>query len=54
MLRDQTGEILVDIDNHVFRGQQVTPQTQVLLHGEVDKDFGHQAEIDVDTLQIVR
>ena len=54
ILRDSTGEILVDIDNHVFRGQQVTPQIQVLLHGEVDKDFGHQAEIDVDSLQIVR
>ena len=54
ILQDKTGQILVDIDHHVFAGQQVSPQTEVVLHGEVDKDFGRQTEIDVDSLSLVR
>lgn len=49
---DPTGRITVEIDNHVFRGQQVTPETRVRLRGEVDRN-SRDRYIDVDWLEVL-
>ena len=53
LFRDDTGEIVVEIDYHVFRGQTVTPQTKVRITGEVDKEIVEQTTIDVDILEVL-
>lgn len=54
IFQDRTGQIIVDIDHEVFRGQKVSPQTKVLLQGEIDKDFTRPMEIDVDRLTVIQ
>lgn len=53
LFRDATGEIVVDIDHHIFRGQTVTPQTKVRISGEVDKEFMEHTTIDVYMLEVL-
>lgn len=48
---DNTGSVTVEIDNEDWRGQNVTPNDTVVLHGEVDKDF-FKTEIDVDSVTL--
>lgn len=54
VFRDATGEITVDIDDKDFRGQDVNPENTVRIFGEVDKDFGREAEIDVKRLDVLK
>lgn len=54
VFRDPTGEITVEIDDKDFRGQDVTPENTVRISGEVDKDFGREAEIDVKHLDVLK
>lgn len=54
LFRDKTGEILVDIDDEVFLGQRVDPQTKIRIKGEYEKDFLERDEVDVYSLTIVR
>lgn len=49
---DGTGSITVEIDHDKWFGVQVTPQTKITIHGEIDKEFNHTA-IDVDHLRVV-
>jgi uncharacterized protein (TIGR00156 family) len=44
--RDASGNINVDIDDHVWNGATITPKDKVRLEGEVDKDW-NSVEIDV-------
>ena len=53
LFRDATGEIVVDIDDKVFRGLTVTPETKVRLSGEVDRDMFEPTTIDVKWLEIL-
>ena len=52
LFRDDTGEIVVDIDHEIFRGRTVTPQTRVRITGEVDRGFMEPTTIDVKFLEI--
>ncbi|MBQ7609223.1 MAG: NirD/YgiW/YdeI family stress tolerance protein [Desulfovibrionaceae bacterium] len=52
IFRDSTGEIVVDIDDKLFYGRTVTPQTTVRLYGEVDKEMMERTKIDVKRLDI--
>lgn len=49
---DKTGSIVVEIDNKVFAGRQVGPDTQVEIWGKVDKDMFKEPKIDVKRLGI--
>lgn len=49
LFSDSTGSITVDIDNKKWNGQMVSPQDQVEIQGEVDKDW-NSVEIDVDRI----
>ncbi|MCL9783318.1 NirD/YgiW/YdeI family stress tolerance protein [Vibrio sp. S4M6] len=39
MFKDTTGQVQVDIDDDKWGGVNVTPETKVILKGEVDKDW---------------
>lgn len=54
VFRDATGEMIIEIDHKRFRGQTVTPADTVRITGEVDKDFGRAAKIDVKMLEVVK
>ncbi|MEI8594396.1 YgiW/YdeI family stress tolerance OB fold protein [Photobacterium sp. Hal280] len=49
--KDSTGEMIVEIDNHLWGDLQVGPETQVTLMGEVDKDL-NGTTVDVNSVQI--
>ena len=49
---DSTGSITVDIDHNKWFGAQVTPQTKIMIQGEIDKEFNHTA-IDVNHVRVV-
>ena len=51
--QDTTGDIVVEIDEDVWEGRTVTPDTRVRLSGEVDKEFTKR-KIDVSSLTIVK
>lgn len=52
MFTDKTGSIVVEIDNDVFAGRQVGPDTQVEIWGKVDKDMFKEPKIEVKRLGI--
>lgn len=52
--KDETGTMAVEIDDDLFAGRTVTPQTLVRLHGEVDTKLVGDPEIDVDAFEIVK
>lgn len=54
LFKDDTGQIVVDIDHEVFAGRNVTPQTRVRLSGKVDKDMMEPTKIDVKVLEILK
>ena len=51
MFRDDTGDIEVDIDQHLWSGIEATPETRLIVKGEVDKDWNH-VSIDVNSLAL--
>ncbi|GLS89336.1 hypothetical protein GCM10007916_04030 [Psychromonas marina] len=53
VFKDKTGEIEVEIDNHLFQNNTVTPETRVTIVGEVGKEWD-QISIDADSLSIKR
>ena len=50
LLKDATGEIVVEIDDEDWGGVTVGPQDTVELIGEIDKDF-NRIEFDVDIVK---
>ena len=52
IFKDDTGEIEVEIDDEVFRGENVTPKIKVRIIGEVDKDQT-AVKVEIDYLEIV-
>jgi uncharacterized protein (TIGR00156 family) len=53
IFRDATGEIKVEIDDNLWQGNTVTPETQVIIRGEVDKNWS-EVTIDADHIQVVQ
>ena len=45
---------MVDIDEDLFIGRTVTPQTKVRLYGKVDKEIMEPTKIDVKRLEIIQ
>ena len=50
---DGTGEINVEIDHDKWLGQSATPETQVQISGEVDKEILGATKIDVDAVKVL-
>ena len=53
LFRDATGEIVVDIDDDLFVGRTVTPETTIRIYGEVDKEVMERTKIDVKRFDIL-
>ncbi|MCY9802397.1 NirD/YgiW/YdeI family stress tolerance protein [Vibrio scophthalmi] len=49
---DKTGEITVEIDHDKWLNQTATPETQVQLIGEIDKNMSG-TKVDVDALRVL-
>ncbi|MDE7065345.1 MAG: NirD/YgiW/YdeI family stress tolerance protein [Desulfovibrionaceae bacterium] len=54
MFKDDSGEVVVDIDDKVFGGRRVTPQNRVRLHGEVDTHKFRANDVDVKWMEILK
>ena len=55
LFKDETGEIIVDIDEKYMPHNDITPKTLVKIDGEVDvKRKGNKVEIDVHKMEIVK
>jgi uncharacterized protein (TIGR00156 family) len=50
LFEDNSGSIIVEIDDEDWRGQTVTPTDTVKLYGEVDRGI-FKTEIDVDYVE---
>ncbi|MDR1951891.1 MAG: NirD/YgiW/YdeI family stress tolerance protein [Elusimicrobiota bacterium] len=51
---DGSGNITIEIDSNVWNGLIVTPDETVIIYGEVDKDFGYPAEIEVSHIEKIK
>lgn len=51
--KDSTGTITVEIDNNKWGGVEVTPETKVVIEGEVEKEWT-SVEIDVDSIRLAQ
>ena len=52
--RDATGSMVIEIEDKVFAGQEVTPETRIRICGEVDTETFKPNEFDAEGLQILR
>ena len=51
MFQDQSGTVVVEIDNEEWRGVKVNPTDVIVITGTTDKDF-MEIEVDVDTVNL--
>ncbi len=54
LFSDGSGEIRMDIDDDIFPVQEITDRTTVEINGEVEKEFLHSPEIDVDLIKVLK
>jgi uncharacterized protein (TIGR00156 family) len=54
LFRDSTGDILVDIDDELFMGRTVTPETVIRIYGEVDNEVFERTKVDVKNMEILK
>lgn len=50
LFTDASGSVHVDIDEHVWRGQNISATDVLEIDGEIDKDW-NSVEVDVDHLR---
>ncbi|WP_150539546.1 YgiW/YdeI family stress tolerance OB fold protein [Actinobacillus vicugnae] len=50
---DSTGDIKIEIDDHVWNGLNVTPNDNIRIQGKLDKETFHSS-IDVYTIEKVQ
>ncbi|MGS0676503.1 NirD/YgiW/YdeI family stress tolerance protein [Shewanella sp. 30m-9] len=51
--KDDTGEVIVEIDDRDWNGVEATPETKVVLEGEVDSSWSY-TQIDVDSVKLAK
>jgi uncharacterized protein (TIGR00156 family) len=54
LFSDGSGEIRVEIDDDLFRNIKVTETTVIEIHGEIEKDFLQDPEIDVRRISVIK
>ncbi len=52
LFKDGSGEVLVEIDDDLMTGRNITPENKVRLHGDVDREDGRPS-IEVETLEVL-
>ena len=54
VFQDDTGKILIEIDDGLFHGRTVTPENVIRIWGEVDTNLTRESEVEVDRFDIVK
>ena len=52
LFKDATGTITIEIDDDDWKGVTATPDSELIIEGEVDKDMFKDTEIDVDVVTL--
>ena len=52
LFKDATGSITIEIDDEDWNGVNATPDTEIVITGEIDKDMLRDAEVDVDMVTL--
>lgn len=50
---DETGQMVVEIDDEDWKGIDVTPNTTIEISGEIDKGWFKKTKVDVDSIRIM-
>lgn len=50
--KDDTGEIIIEIDDDEWHGVKVTPENTIEIYGEVDKEVFEPTKIDVKSFNV--
>ncbi|WP_150539545.1 YgiW/YdeI family stress tolerance OB fold protein [Actinobacillus vicugnae] len=45
--KDATGEIKIEVEDHAWNGQNITPKDKITIQGKVDKNDSGKSTIDV-------
>lgn len=53
VFKDETGSIVVEIDDDDWGGQNVSPEDKVEIRGEVDTHMMKPTDIDVDSIKLI-
>ncbi|ACE61769.1 YgiW/YdeI family stress tolerance OB fold protein [Actinobacillus pleuropneumoniae] len=51
LFKDATSEIKIDVEDHAWQNQNITPKDKITIYGKVDQDSQGPASIDVDRIQ---
>lgn len=51
--QDDTGSVMVEIDDDDWRGITVTPETTIEISGELDKEMFEATKIDVKSFRVL-
>ena len=54
LFKDSTGEIIIELDNDLFKGRTVTPQNQIRIYGEVENEAFEKTKIDVKKFDVIK
>lgn len=52
LFKDASGTITIEIDDDDWKGVTATPDDDVIIEGEIDKDMFKDAKIDVDVITL--
>ncbi len=52
LFKDATGTIIIEIDNEEWNGVNATPDTEIVIMGELDKGMLEETEVDVETVTL--
>ena len=54
VFQDNSGKIVIEIDDDLFHGRTVTPENVIRIWGEVDTKLARDSEVEVDRFDIVK
>lgn len=54
LFKDSTGEIVIELDDDLFKGRTVTPQNQIRIYGEVENEAFEKTQIDVKKFDVIK
>ncbi len=54
VFQDATEKIVIELDDELFQGRTVTPETRIRIYGEVDAKLLRESEVDVDSFELLQ
>lgn len=54
MFEDASGTIVLDVDDDAWMGQNITPEMNIEIQGEIDTHRLKPVEVDVDVIRILK